>query len=108
MVSAIALSSLEGCSSGANCPAYLVHALQVDVVDASGSPVCDVTVHAEGPDLDDERALSASECTYFGGLSAGQYKVSILRAGGLLVQRQIVVSTGDCGIMMQKVVLQSP
>jgi hypothetical protein len=106
---AAGLAGLGGCgSTEASCSAILSPAVLVTVVDASGSAVCDVTVHIQGSEDDVQKDLTRDSCYAAGGEQAGDYTVTVSRGDSELATQSVHVGSGKCGATQEKVVVHLP
>jgi hypothetical protein len=82
-----------GC--GKSCDEYAVAALNVDVVDASGAPICDAEVIATNDT--DAFVLEAMGCSYVGAWErSGTYVVQVSHAGRITTSESIRVESDGC------------
>jgi hypothetical protein len=108
-VVAAGLAGLGGCgSTDASCSAILSPAVLVTVVDASGSAVCDVTVHIQGTEDDVQKDLTSDGCYAAAGQQAGDYTVTVSRGDSVLATQSVHVGSGACGPTQEKVVVHLP
>ena len=108
LTAAVLLGAVCSCSSERSCTFIFMPAVAVTVVDASGNPVCDVTVRIQSDQTDVQVDLTTSTCYASAGDQAGDYSVSVLRAGSELARQSVQVETGECGAVQQKVVVHLP
>jgi len=83
-------------------------AVLVSVVNASEMPVCDVTIRIQGGQVDVQEELTADACYASAGEQAGVYTVTVSRAGSDLSQQEVLVASGECGAVQEKLVVRLP
>ena len=100
---------ISGCSDATrSCSSVALSALRVSVVGDSDERVCDVTLHIQGPGLDEMRTLSSDSCNYAGGNEPGRYLVSVARNDAELTKEEVTVSGNDCGPVTKDLIIQVP
>lgn len=78
----------------------------MNVIDASGSPVCDVTVEARDGEWIEQQELSPTACTFGGATERpGTYDVSALRNGMVLAGERVKVEANECHVENEEVTL---
>lgn len=107
-VAPLLLSTVAMSSCAKSCDDFATAALNVEVVDESGAPVCDADVVAnDGPDEFVLEALSG--CTYAGAWERpGAYVVHVSRGGRSVDSEVIRVSSGACHVKPKRVELTLP
>lgn len=81
----------------------------VNVEDAQGMPVCDVTVRIRDGAYEEERALEADSCSFSGaGERPGTYQVAALRDGVVVAETRVSVSANECHVEGRTVTLSTP
>jgi hypothetical protein len=83
-------------------------AVKVTVVDSSESPVCDVTVHIQGAQVDVESDLTSDTCYAVAGEQAGVYAVTVSRSGSELAKQEVHVGSNECGVVQETAVVHLP
>lgn len=102
-------SDLASCSASTHsCSSIAVPAVRVTAVDESGDAVCDVEVHVQGPNLDDESSFTKEACSYSGGNGPGRYVIAATRGQMELVEQSVTVTADDCGPVTQDVTIKVP
>lgn len=102
------VSTVPMSSCARSCDDLGTAALNVEVIDESGAPVCDAHVVAtDGPDEFVLEALSG--CAYAGAWErSGAYVVRVSRGGRSVDSEVIHVSSGACHVKPQRVELTLP